>query len=282
MEAITADCLTNDNYYSPEANMEYMSYSQYKRFLSCEARALAELKGDWEEEKSDALLIGSYVHSAIESDEAFEKFKQENPDIFSSQGKTKGALKSPFQKANKMIEVALHDPIVQVSLDGEHEKIVTGFFAGCMWKCKLDVLNRRDGFLTDFKTARSLYEKFWDEENRAWVNFIEWFGYPGQLALYSQIEMIDAGRNSRLNTLLTIITSEEHPDKIVISFNPEQGGHSLDDYLLAIQNNMPRVLAVKNGNEKPRRCNKCDYCRSTKTLSSILDFDDFLGLHFNY
>jgi hypothetical protein len=274
--------LTEENYYSPEANLAYMSYSQYKRFLSCEARAVAELKGEWVEEKSDALLLGSYIHAAIESDEALEKFKKENPEIFSSQGATKGQLKSNFKRADDMILAAVNDRVVQVSLDGEHEKIVTGFFAGCQWKCKIDVLNRPDGYLTDFKTARSLYEKFWDEENRVYLNFIEYYGYPGQLALYSQIEMLDSGRDSRLNTLLTIVTSEEHPDKIVISFNPEQGGHPLNDYLLAIQNNMPRVLAVKNGNEKPRRCNKCDYCRSTKTLSGILDFDDFLGLHFNY
>jgi len=274
--------LTDENYYSPEANMEYMSYSQYKRFINCEAQAMAELKGEWSEKKSDSLLLGSYIHAAIESDEALEKFKKESPEIFSSQGATKGQLKSNFKQANEMIKVAISDPIVRVSLDGEHEKIITAFYAGCWWKCKFDILNRPDGYLTDFKTARNLYEKFWDEENRAWINFIEHYGYPGQLALYSQIEMIDAGRNNRLNTLLTIITSEEYPDKIVISFNSEQGGHPLDDYLLAIQNNMPRVLAVKNGNEKPRRCNKCDYCRSTKTLSGILDFDDFLGLHFNY
>lgn len=29
--------LNNENYYSPEANQEYMSVSQYKAFMNCEA-----------------------------------------------------------------------------------------------------------------------------------------------------------------------------------------------------------------------------------------------------
>ena len=53
--------LTNDNYYSPEANWEYMSVSQYKQFLKCEAAAMAQLKGEWSQPKTTALLVGSYV-----------------------------------------------------------------------------------------------------------------------------------------------------------------------------------------------------------------------------
>ena len=34
--------LTAENYFSPEANMQYMSCSQFKSFLTCEASALAD------------------------------------------------------------------------------------------------------------------------------------------------------------------------------------------------------------------------------------------------
>jgi hypothetical protein len=37
--------ITNENYFSIEANKEYLSVSQYKSFLSCEARTLANIKG---------------------------------------------------------------------------------------------------------------------------------------------------------------------------------------------------------------------------------------------
>jgi hypothetical protein len=40
--------LTNENYFSKEADMEYMSVSQFKAFEQCEAAALASVKGEWE------------------------------------------------------------------------------------------------------------------------------------------------------------------------------------------------------------------------------------------
>lgn len=40
--------LNNANYYSPEANKEYMSVSQYKAFMNCEAAAMASISGKYE------------------------------------------------------------------------------------------------------------------------------------------------------------------------------------------------------------------------------------------
>ena len=37
--------LTDDNYYSQEANLNYFSCSQIEEFLSCEAAALAHVQG---------------------------------------------------------------------------------------------------------------------------------------------------------------------------------------------------------------------------------------------
>ena len=53
--------LTADNYFSQEAQMEYMSASQFKAFDKCEAAALAEIKGEYIREKTTALMVGSYV-----------------------------------------------------------------------------------------------------------------------------------------------------------------------------------------------------------------------------
>lgn len=50
--------LTAENYYSQEANEEYMSVSQFKDFcgtygkMPCEFTAMEKLKGRWEEPKS--------------------------------------------------------------------------------------------------------------------------------------------------------------------------------------------------------------------------------------
>ena len=101
--------LTDDNYYSVEADREYFSVSQYKSFIKCEAETMAELKKEFEKPTNDAFFIGSYVHSF--NDGTIEQFKEEHPEMFSSAGKTKGQLKSTFQTANKMIEALENDDI---------------------------------------------------------------------------------------------------------------------------------------------------------------------------
>lgn len=64
--------LTSENYYSQEANKEYMSVSGYKDFagtygkMPCEFYGMEKLNGRWEDEKSTALLVGSYVDSYFE------------------------------------------------------------------------------------------------------------------------------------------------------------------------------------------------------------------------
>ena len=45
---MTLDLLGED-YYSVASARQYWSISQYKRFRECEARALAELEGEWED-----------------------------------------------------------------------------------------------------------------------------------------------------------------------------------------------------------------------------------------
>ena len=56
--------LTAENYYSQEANERYMSVHQYLDFVGhmgvqgCEKRALASLKGEYEKEKTTAMLVG--------------------------------------------------------------------------------------------------------------------------------------------------------------------------------------------------------------------------------
>lgn len=39
--------LTNENYFAPESSQSYMSVSQFKSFLDCEARTMAELNGEY-------------------------------------------------------------------------------------------------------------------------------------------------------------------------------------------------------------------------------------------
>ena len=89
--------LTSENYYSQEANQEYMSVSGYKDFagtygkMPCEFYGMEKLNGRWEDEKSTALLVGSYVDSYFEG--SLEQFKKDNPEIFTQKGELKANFK---------------------------------------------------------------------------------------------------------------------------------------------------------------------------------------------
>ena len=76
--------LTAENYYSSEADREYLSVSQYKSFCGslahdgCEAKAMSQLMENWIEEKSTPVLVGSYVDAYFEG--TLDTFKSQNQD----------------------------------------------------------------------------------------------------------------------------------------------------------------------------------------------------------
>ena len=84
--------LTSENYYSREANEEYLSVRQYKDFMGtygkpgCEEYALAKLNGTWVEnmEDSPALMMGSYVDAHFEG--TLDLFKAQHSCMFKKDG----------------------------------------------------------------------------------------------------------------------------------------------------------------------------------------------------
>ena len=90
--------LNNENYYSPEANQEYMSVSQYKAFMNCEAAAMASISGKYERPTTRALLVGSFVDRYFEG--TLNEFLKENPALYTR----KHELRAEFKRANQIIE----------------------------------------------------------------------------------------------------------------------------------------------------------------------------------
>lgn len=260
--------VSETNYHSPEANRKYMSYSLYREFLSCEARALAKLDG-WEEKPSTARLVGLYVHAGIEGPEKLLQFQSEHPEMF----RRDGGLKSDFLQAEEMLAAVRNDPLMMRALTGEHEVIITAEWEGVLWKAKADVLNEEKGFITELKTARSLLHKEWSGTERLYQHFIEHYGYIGQLALYRELDRIANGRKAPLDVFLAIVTKESPANKIVLTFDPKD---RLDDELEKIRRNLPHVMAVKNGEVSPERCENCDYCRETSIWTQqVWDYDEW-------
>ena len=258
--------ITHENYFDKSTHKQYMSVSQYKSFdinhNGCEAKALAELKGEWEEGENKAFLIGSYVHSAFESPEAFQRYIQENYDkIYQKNGK----MYADFVKADKMIETLKTDEYVMQFMEGQHEVIMTGKLFGVDWKIMIDIYNPDINSFFDIKTTKNIHEKQWNERTNKRESFIELYDYFLQFAVYAEIERQNRGSDEYLHPHIIAVSKEEVPDKALIYL----GQDFIQDKLLEIEITLPHIMDVKEGRVPPKRCGKCDYCKSTAKLKDI-------------
>lgn len=258
--------LTTENYFSPENNWKYCGSSQYKDFFGsmgkhgCEAMAMAKLRGEWEMEKTTALLVGSYVDAHFEG--TLDLFRAQNPEIFTKSG----TLKAEYKKAEEIIQVAEQDEVFMQFMSGEKQVIMTGEIAGVPFKTKIDSYLRAKA-IVDGKVMASIRKFEWVKDIGK-VNFVEYWGYDIQGAIYQEIERQNSGE--KLPFFIAALSKEKVTDKEVI-WLPD---NMLSDRLKEIESNMPRLKALKAGEVEPVRCENCDYCTATRKLTGPINVYD--------
>lgn len=262
--------LTAENYYSPEADQRYMSFHQYLNFMGgmvvqgCEAKAMALLRGEWKEEMTTAMLVGSYVDAHFEG--TLDEFIEEHPECFT---KTKPvSLKAPFKQAVKMIERCEQDEYFMSTLAGEKQVIMTGYLFGCEWKIKMDSYIPGVA-IVDLKTSADIH-RAWKVQDYGYVSFLEAYNYTKQLAIYQKIVEINTGK--KLPCYISVVTKEDSPEIAVVYIDQLTLDHALNE----IEMNMQSVLMVKNGEVEPMRCEQCDYCKATKILTGPISYRDLI------
>ena len=258
--------LTADNYYSAEANRQYMSVSQFKDFngtygkMACEFEAMEKLAGRWKPEPSTALLVGSYVDSYVEG--TLDDFKIRNAEIFTQ----KGELKSPYKKAAEIIARIERDKYFMKYLSGEKQTIMTGELFGCDWKIKMDSYLPGKA-IVDLKVMASITDLKWVKDI-GYLDFVRYWGYDLQGAIYQKIVEINTGK--KLPFFIAAVTKEAEPDIRIIQITQNY----LDEALTVIESNIRRVLSVKNGEVEPDRCDICDCCKHNRVLKAPISIID--------
>lgn len=273
--------LTAENYFSLESEREHLSNSQISNFLRCEAKAMALIEGQWVESEKDCFLVGRYIHAFFEG--TLDKFKAQNPGIFCKSGVNKGELKSQFRQAEEIIAVIEDDPLMMMALEGQKEVIRTFEMFGTKWKVMLDAYNPKERRFADLKVLRSLHERIFDEELGSYVGVFEYRRYFVQAAIYAEGERISSGRGEGdyFEPFIVAVSKEPYPDKAVISFQPD--GDPISKFVTEtlegyVKPHMERVLAVKSGQKKARRCERCDFCRSTKRLMGTTPYTEYQSI----
>lgn len=282
--------LTSKNYYGKNANVSYMSVSQFKDFRKCEAMALAKLKGEYETPKSKALLLGSFVDEMLTGSkksqlvfiienrsELFQKSSKltkysddelaalladRSFDVFSADNK-------PFAEivqALETIERIKKQPLMMQHFKSKHQTIMTGEIEGVPFKIKMD--NYKPGeFISDGKYMASL------RSPNMFEPMVKYWGYDLQGAVYQEIVRQNTGK--QLPFYLDIATKETHAHLAVAEIKQ----YDLDEALDIVKALAPRYQAIKNGEIEPERCDEygCNYCTETNIITEPID-SNYLGM----
>lgn len=267
--------LTSDNYFSREAQMEYMGASQFKAFRQCEAAALAELEGRYTRPVSTALLVGSYVDAYFEG--SLDRFKLEHAEIF----KRDGGLKSDYVQADQIIHRLEQDELFMMLMSGRKQVIFTGEIAGVPYKIKIDslldsstcaeivrhfpdtapVFGFCDGAIVDLKIMKDMQDQ-WSADDGCKVPFAKAWSYDIQGAIYQAVH------GDMLPFILAVGTKEPATDLGAL-YIPD---NELEACLHEVEEYSPRYAAIKRHEIDPVGCGHCEWCRSQKKLTKIIDY----------
>lgn len=275
--------LVEENYFSEEAEKFYTGSSQIKAFMQCEAKELAKINKTWQDEPSKALLVGSYVDAAVA--ETLDIFKAQHPELYTKQG----TLKAEYQQADYIVERINRDELFKKYISGDHQTIITAAY-NCFTKQWLKEdetlsLTQVDGniiyvkikidsyfpnkAIVDLKCVKD-FQPIWNEKTKEKQNFIDYWGYTLQGALYQKVVEVNTG--TKLPFFIAAVTKETEPDIALLSIDQE----TLDNQLNIIEQVLPRISRVKLRLEEASHCNHCNYCKFNKKLDKIIDYR-FLG-----
>jgi hypothetical protein len=262
--------LTPENYYGTEAAMKYFSASQLKDFETCEAMAMAKIRGEYVSKPSKDMLIGSYIDAYFTED--IHAFRGQHPEIFSTRGATKGELRNDFKGAEAIIKAIEAQPVMMGYINsGEKQAIMTGEVCGEPFRCKMDFYFPKNG-IVDLKIVASFGDTW--VAGQGYLNWVDAWRYTRQMAIYQAVE------GNRLPVLLLGATKEKVngvPCPNLQPFGIKQG--TLDTEIDILEMMLPEWAAIKRGEVEPVRCEQCEYCRLTKVISADIPYyEDFYHL----
>ena len=175
------DRLKNDEDYYGEFGQQFLSNSNISTLLT-NPLALKEPM-----EKSPALLVGGYFHTAILEPEKLFNFKvinttTRNTNLYKEMsGGEMCLLQHEADKTEALVDRIMSNEICRSLIrDGNVEYEVPGIIElfGNMWKGKADILNHDEKLIIDLKTTSNIHEFKWSAKK---------YNYNSQAYIYSKM-----------------------------------------------------------------------------------------------
>lgn len=241
--------------------MYYTGSTQIKDFLKCESCALAKLNGTFEEEKSKAMLVSSYIDEAISG--TLDKFKENNPEIFLKNGD----LKADYKIADEVLNQMYSDDLFMKYLNGKHQVILTGEISGVPIKIKMDSYHEHK-CIVDLKAIAN-FDLIWNDSTKQKENFIDYYDYVLQGALYQEIVRQNTGET--LPFVIAAATKQKYSRRALLQIPQEK----LDYKLQFLQAYLPRLQELKLNKVVPTSCERCNFCISNQKCTQLYFYEDY-------
>ncbi|MFT8878887.1 MAG: PD-(D/E)XK nuclease-like domain-containing protein [Oenococcus sp.] len=273
------DRLTDKNYYDAEHEYYFGSASGLSLYRRNPRECWDYYMNGWrpQEEDQTALLLGNYLHSHFESQQAHGKWVAAHPEIISSKGSTKGQLKSQFLIGDKMIDAIERQNNIKKFIDkaDQKEMILTGQIAGMDFKGKLDAVNLDKHYFIDYKTNRDPSQdiKIYDSpDHYEYTNFVKAYGYYTQMALYR--EMLKQAYGVDFMCYIVAVSKTKVPKVGLLYLESEE----LDTAYQQALENIPHYQKVLTGEEKPELTFSDDeYFWTHYQINHPVTPDEFIG-----
>lgn len=253
--------INSNNYYSTEANEEYFSVSQYKDFEKCPAMAMAKINDEWEQKKTESLLVGSYLDELLTgTEESLSEFIKSTPELFTQ----KGTLRSQYLSANNVVNAIYNQPLMMKYLNGKHQVIMTGEIAGVPIKIKMDSYKENE-FIADLKYMKTL------RSPNLFEPMITYWGYDIQASVYQEIVRQNTGK---VLPFYFIVATKENPPHLDVGII---NNFDLMEKLEEIKQNISYFADIKKGILPAKRCEEynCNYCTETRIIKNPVDVINF-------
>lgn len=249
--------LNRDNYFSVEADKEFMSVSQFKNFEKCEAKALNDIEKESQEDKQ-CFLEGQLFEALVSGDAKL--FIAQHPELISSRGATAGQIKSNYAKVISAAEkFNSQDFFVNIVEKCEKQVVLTSEFCDVKVKCAIDLFDRMTNSIYDIKCMKDFKEQ-WSKEEKAYQPWYYVYDYVLQLAVYREIVKQNFGEPLQVG--LIAATKEDSPDVQALSFSYDL----LDLEFEKFKSKIKRYDLIKKGFVEPIQCGCCDFCKSIKNI----------------
>jgi hypothetical protein len=276
--------ITQENYYSAEAEQEYLTCSQVKTYLDCPARWQASRSALVKPAETPALFSGNYVDCALTEPDKFAEFCVLNKEKIYNKG-TKDKKSGLYPYKDKKADIVMLDNIIarvrrdekfMEFLTGESQLIITiDDFYGHKYKCRLDIVDWDNMRIVDLKTCRDIDAEEWvklDSGKNVKVPWIAYWRYPMQLALYR--EAIRQKFSVKMRAYIAAVEKKDVPGFRIFDMTNENFLNAELKFAVGI---MDRMKQDKDKSiDDIDRCGKCEWCKSTMSIKEpvMFEYDD--------